>query len=348
MPISKYGLLIGKAVASRLGSGENPHYSIAVVDDTKEYRVAVNVRSEDQSDVEYIVFPAWDHPIKDYLLKMKRGLHSIDNKNGMPALDYIRANIGNPNSFVPLPMNLIGPDNDLNERINQYVWRAMADTHSTIYIFGAAWINEQKRDEVFGFFPGNGIHNVHMNQGNPDGNHDYENGVWQDGGLIFQFSNPEQWVAIFLKFKTQSWHTKDDDGKPIENLKYSPLEDLKSKSLSNSIIQTATGQLEGVIKIIAARIANNQDIDKPTVTILNISNFEMSLNGWSIVDTQKNHMSIEGKINAGAAKTISIEDPFILSDKGGLITLVDEQGIKVDGVAYSESHILESGWTITF
>ena len=34
LPISNYRLLIGKAVFSRLGSGENPHYSIEVVDDT--------------------------------------------------------------------------------------------------------------------------------------------------------------------------------------------------------------------------------------------------------------------------------------------------------------------------
>ena len=56
-----------------------------------------------------------------------------------------------------------------------------------------------------------------MNQGNDDDKHKVDNGVWQDGGLIFHFSKPDQWVAIFLKFKSQSWHTKDDDGNPLKN-----------------------------------------------------------------------------------------------------------------------------------
>ncbi len=61
-----------------------------------------------------------------------------------------------------------------------------------------------------------------MNQGEVDEKHKGDNGVWQDGGIIFEFSKPNQWVAIFLKFKSQSWHTKDDDGNPIENFKYCP------------------------------------------------------------------------------------------------------------------------------
>ncbi len=73
---------MGKAVFSRLGSGENPHYSIEVVDDTQQYRVAVNVQSDDHSKVQYIVFPHWDHPIKDHIQKLPFGLHSITKKRG--------------------------------------------------------------------------------------------------------------------------------------------------------------------------------------------------------------------------------------------------------------------------
>ena len=192
MLIDKYSLLIGKAVYSRRGSGENPHYSIAVVDDTKENTIAVNVQSDEGSDVEYVVFSNWDHPIIDQIKNKSPSLYSIDGKNGIPALDYIRSNIANPKSFVSLLMNLVGSNNDLNEKINQYVWRAMADTYSKIYAFGSAWgPDEQKRDPVFGFFPGNGIHDIHMNQGSGDEKHKGDNGVLQDGCLIFHFSKPE-------------------------------------------------------------------------------------------------------------------------------------------------------------
>ena len=53
-----------------------------------------------------------------------------------------------------------------------------------------------------------------MNQGNRD-EHWHDNGIWSDGGLIFQWpSGIDRWSAIFLAFQTQSWHT-DDRGNPI-------------------------------------------------------------------------------------------------------------------------------------
>jgi hypothetical protein len=40
-----------------------------------------------------------------------------------------------------------------------------------------------------GFFPGAGIHNIHMNQGN-DAKFAGDDGPWQDGGLLFSFPQP--------------------------------------------------------------------------------------------------------------------------------------------------------------
>ena len=94
-------------------------------------------------------------------------------------------------------MNLPGPDNDLNEKLNHYVQRSMADENSFLYAFGQTWGPENKRDKIFGFLPGAGIHDIHMNQGN-DARHRGDDGVWQDGGLLFQFPSQQQWVGIFL------------------------------------------------------------------------------------------------------------------------------------------------------
>ena len=41
-------------------------------------------------------------------------------------------------------------------------------------------------------------------EGNVDG-FVRDDGIWQDGGLLFEFPNQNQWTAIFLKF--QSWLT---------------------------------------------------------------------------------------------------------------------------------------------
>ncbi len=50
-----------------------------------------------------------------------------------------------------------------------------------------------------------------MNQGN-DPTHQGDDGVWQDGGLLFHFPKQDQWVAIFLRFQSQSWHSDDNAG----------------------------------------------------------------------------------------------------------------------------------------
>jgi len=68
-----------------------------------------------------------------------------------------------------------------------------------------------KADANFGFVPGNGVHDIHMNRGNV-GNFVSDDGVWQDGGLLFHFPVQQQWTAVFLKFQSQSWHTSDVDG----------------------------------------------------------------------------------------------------------------------------------------
>ena len=56
---------------------------------------------------------------------------------------------------------------------------------------------------TLGFVPGNGIHDIHMNQGNV-GSFVRDDGVWQDGGVLFHFPGEQQWTAIFLKFQSQS------------------------------------------------------------------------------------------------------------------------------------------------
>ena len=138
-----------------------------------------------------------------------------------------------------------------------------------------------------------------MTQGEVAEKHKSDNGVWQDGGIIFEYSKPKQWVAICLKFKTQSWHTKDDDGNPIENFNYCPSVDFKSKSHGHSIVQTADGKPKGIIKIIAARIGNIGGPNKASVTILNISNSEIFLYNWRITNTENNQINLSGKIDAG-------------------------------------------------
>ena len=75
------------------------------------------------------------------------------------------------------------------------VVNAMALAGSVVYAFGARFGPEKQKDQYFKFTPGNGMHDIHMNQGN-DKKHAGDDGVYQDGCLIFQY--PEWQVPRLL------------------------------------------------------------------------------------------------------------------------------------------------------
>ena len=49
-----------------------------------------------------------------------------------------------------------------------------------------------------------GIHDIHMNQGNSQ-HFRQDDGVWQDGGLLLHYPAQDQWVGIFLAFLIFYW-----------------------------------------------------------------------------------------------------------------------------------------------
>lgn len=54
---------------------------------------------------------------------------------------------------------------------------------SVIYAFGQRWGPEADEcDQYFDYLPGNGIHDIHMNQGNSK-NWANDDGPWQDGRM---------------------------------------------------------------------------------------------------------------------------------------------------------------------
>ena len=92
--------------------------------------------------------------------------------------------------------------------------RAINDPAARVYAWGTRWGPEQNSiDHIFHFTPGNGIHDIHMNQGNLD-EHRHDNGTWADGAIMFSTGNGAQWCAVFLAFQTQSWET-DEQGDPL-------------------------------------------------------------------------------------------------------------------------------------
>jgi uncharacterized protein YukJ len=137
MPLKKYGVLKGKAVEVRLGAGQNPHYQVYLVDDTTDYRIAINVQSKlAPSELEYLVIDDFDHPIISQLEELPLGFTKLKTEPGGAALDYIRGNLFDRSLMKPLPFNLPGLDNDLNEKIDRVMQRAMGDEEALVYACG--------------------------------------------------------------------------------------------------------------------------------------------------------------------------------------------------------------------
>ena len=340
MPLKNYGVLIGRPVDRRLGTGQNPHYQIHIVDDDTDYRIAVNVHSKlSPSEVEYLIDDRFSHPITNELAAKKFGFHTIASKPGGIAVDFIRGNFVDRTKFVPLPFNVAGPDNDLNEKLDSIVQRAMGDEDSVMYAFGERWGPEKStKDKIFGFLPGNGIHDIHMNQAN-SGSFVKDDGVWQDGALLVHFPITNQWIGIFLKFQSQAWHSDDKTGHRIEVDGGGAGTDPKDKEPFDP---------QGTLRIIAALVNSQKTPEIESVTIVNASPQPVDLKGWSLADKNKKKFALKGTIAAGDAQRITIAKPMELSNQGGIITLLDDDGLKVDGVSYTKAQASQPGWTIVF
>jgi uncharacterized protein YukJ len=186
---------------------DNPHFHIRVAAGARHYRVAVNIQSTDHTGLLYLAIEAFQHPVTQLLERMPRGFSAVERKAGGLALDFVRCRLFERRSMSIVPARLAGPNNDLNEYLVRYVGDAQRDEAAQIYALGEPWGPEPNtRDKIFGFRPGNGLHNVHMNQGN-DARHRGEDGLWQDGALFIQLPTQARWVAIFLAFQSQSWKT---------------------------------------------------------------------------------------------------------------------------------------------
>jgi uncharacterized protein YukJ len=331
MPINNYGVLKGKAKDSMNGQGNSPHFQVKVSNHDR-FRIAVNVKSQDSpSDDLYYVDENFDHPILKDLQALDFGFQELDSKPGGMALDFIRANLFDVSNMKPLPANIPGPDNDLNELLHKYVERSMAMESSEVYAFGQRWGPENdKRDQYFDFLPGNGIHDIHMNQGNSS-NWANDDGPWQDGGLIFHFPDENRWVAVFLAFQSQCFHTDDTTG--------------------HSIPEACAAKAADRRVLIVAALVNPTGPDQglESITILNTTPKTIDLKGWSLADRNKNKVPLSGVINAGQTMMVKLPAKGIeLPNGGGIITLLDNKGLKVHGVSYTAQDASNEGWTVVF
>ncbi|SNX64853.1 uncharacterized protein YukJ [Streptomyces sp. TLI_55] len=337
MPLKAYGVLITKAVGTRReGATDTPHYQIHLTDDQGvHYRAAVNVLSQERPpELLYLVDEDFRHPVTARLAGLASGWNTLPPGPGGPNLDFVRGNLFDPAKMRTLPPDLPGDGNDLADLLDHYVQRAVADPDARVYLFGERFGPEPGvKDKVFGFLPGNGIHDIHMNQGN-SGRFRADDGVWQDGGVLIHFPGLDRWVGIFLAFQSQSWHTDDVTGHTLDDVDGNRPE---------------PGTVP--VRIVAALVnPPGPSPEAETVTLLNASPDAVDLTGWRIGDRlgQKSPVPA-GTLAAGACLLVPLaEGGAQLGNHGGEITLFDTKGLKVHGVSYTKEQAAREGWSVVF
>lgn len=214
MALKKYGVLKG-TVSGHLRDADDDHYQILVSAGSTVHRIAVNVKSSAPNAPSTLLFLA-QSKLQDGFIQGLRGLKpgytKLPSKAGGLALDYVRNKWFKPSAMKEVPPDAPGVDNDLKDKVEAAVIKAVDQAGSLIYAFGEKWGPEKDRkDQYFKFVPGNGIHDIHMNQGN-SGKYAKDNGVFQDGGLVFEYPDGK-WQAFFFAFQSQTFDT-DNKGNP--------------------------------------------------------------------------------------------------------------------------------------
>jgi uncharacterized protein YukJ len=331
MPLKKYGVLVARPVERRREGGtDSPHYQLRLATDTgANHRAAVNVLSQESpSELLYAIVDDLEHPITSPLAALAPGWHPLPGRGG---LDLVRGNLVTRAQMRPLAPDVDGPDNDLADLLDLHVLHAISRPDALVYAFGEPWGPETARDKIFGFKPGNGVHDIHMNQGN-SARFAGDDGVWQDGGLLLHFPSESRWVAIFLAFQSQAWHTDDLTGHAIADAPPAPV----------------VG--DAPVRILAAMVnPNGGGPERETVLLLNASPQAVDLAGWRVADRNNQTCMLPSvRLDAGAVLNFPLRPNVQLGNKGGSITLLDNAGLKVSGVAYTADQAKREGWTVTF
>ncbi|KAL5338381.1 hypothetical protein BJX70DRAFT_366919 [Aspergillus crustosus] len=335
MPVNQYGIWKGRAVRYTVEHHEDdprsPHLSLYFhdhEDGEPEHdpsfrrpdkqipglcRAAINVKSGDSRDSRLVYWVNHQidlNPLIDKLARLEMGFHPMDKREPKEfGLDYIRNSLFNTTNGRLLPHDIPGQFNDIIDVLEPNIKQAVEE-NAEVYMFGSR------------FTTGNGIHNIHMNQGNSR-QYREDDGVYQDGSLIFHFKASGEWLGVFLAFASQAVHTDDRTGHAISGVNWSDI-------LRPDIVE------ESVLIKEACVNPPGPGTRRKSVTLSNRTNRPVPLDSWAICN-KAGEMQV---LPHNAALKPRTDQPFEipncrLSDHGDTILLLNEHGLKVDGVSYN-------------
>ncbi|KAJ0417621.1 hypothetical protein BJY00DRAFT_289275 [Aspergillus carlsbadensis] len=326
MPLENYGVWKAHPVdykVERRGA-DKPHLTLYFRNNGGGvYEAAINIKSGDldESRLAYWVNEDMSNfPLVEGLSHLPTGYKRLDEQEPEPGdlrLDYIRGNLFDVNTGRVLEHDITGPNNDIIDVLVPRVQQAI-DEGAVVYIFGEQY--ESK----------NGIHNVHMNQGNIR-RYSGDDGVFQDGALLFHFPESDKWIGVFLGFASQAVHTSEDGGHAISQVTWVDL-------LPGDLIEIAVAIRRAIVN------PTSNDGQQQSVTLANLTNRRVSLARWRIRNSRWEQQVLPRDAGLGARATDVFGVPNCpLSTDGDTITLLNRDGLKVAGVSYSSRQGRQNG-----
>jgi uncharacterized protein YukJ len=338
MGVANYGVLRGRLLEmGREDDLDSPHFQVIVGAQGRRWRVPVNVRSQDAAapNVLYkVVDPFAGHPLLARLGELGEGFTALPERRPGLTLDFVRDALATCREMRPLPHSAPGADNDLQDLLELHLRRVQREAGAEVFAWGARFDVGQPRPADVQFRTTAGVHDIHMNQGNPPGRFFGDNGVHQDGALLLSFPGSGTFVALFLAFQSQAFDT-DEQGRPRPDAQ--PCGRVEPPSF-------------GDVRIVAALVNPvGTDPGLETVTLLNLGASAVDLAGWALADRQAKRERLSGVLPAGETLRVRLTGQGAqLGNQGGVITLEDPSGTRVHSTSYAQSQAGQEGRTVFF
>jgi len=329
----------------------NPHLWVILEANSQQWFATINVRSDkDQpgdpvgkSYLYYLIDSVFRHPIVASILARPQGLSPVGRDYRSGALDFQRGNLFDPTAMRILPMETAGDDN-LVHRLSA-ILQAAKDQGDEVFFYGNAFHkdNPHQTDAAFGYTPDTpfGVDNVHMTQGDPQSINlrTRENGTWHDGACFIWDEPARRMTAAFLSFQSQAWHTKDN-GDALYGATgcEAPHYDFSSGALTPLPPPKRAAEFTSVHRAPDATAA---------LIVTNMTAASLDLTGWSVLSQAERSIPAPA-VTLAASQPLTIPLPAgTLDDGGGILTLINAAGLRVDGVAFGGGDAT-SGWSTSF